>query len=200
MRTVNPDDLDQLAKLLDGRGGVQDKLDEAFTRASRLGVTSHLTSLKPMRGWAKDAAPDLRKRATIARLEDGDPEAGVRWAGFSTSDLQKYIDKHGGKGLSPDEILLANSVAASDDPKAYSFKRTPDESLNDWIERMKAHAITQIPGLQPHEGTIATIIGYYGDWTSATRATATVTVQGTSLTRVLLGNSLNLDSSAGFGR
>ncbi|MFB7739772.1 PE-PGRS family protein [Streptomyces sp. NPDC056112] len=190
MRTVNPDDLDQLAKLLDRRGGIQDKLDEAFTRASRLGVTSHLTSLKPMRGWVKDAAPDLRKRATIARLEDGDPEAGVRWAGFSASELQKYLDKHGGKGLSPDEILLANSVAASDDPKAYSFKRTPDESLNDWIERMKAHAIAQIPGLQPHEGTIATIIGYYGDWTSVTKATATVTIQGTSLTRVLLGNSL----------
>ncbi|MCE7049998.1 PE-PGRS family protein [Streptomyces purpurascens] len=186
MRNVNPDDLDQLAKLLDGRGGVQDGLDEAFTRASRLGVTSKLTSLKPLRGWVKDTAPDLRKRAVFARLESGDPQAGLMWAGFSPKEIEKYKSE----GLSPDGLLLANSVAASDDPNAYKFKRQPDESLADWIQRLEAHAIAQIPGLQPHEETIASMIGLYGDWGSVTAATAVVTLQGTSLTKVLLGNSL----------
>ena len=88
MRNVNPDDLDQLAKLLDGRGGVQDKVDEAFTRASRLGVTSKLTTLKPLSGWVKDTAPDLRKRAVYARLESGDPQAGLMWAGFSAKEIE----------------------------------------------------------------------------------------------------------------
>ncbi|WP_328322038.1 PE-PGRS family protein [Streptomyces sp. NBC_00388] len=190
MRMANPDDLDQLAKLIDGKGGVQDKLDEAFTRASNLGVTSHLTTLKPLRSWVKDTGPDLRKRAAIARLESGDPEAGARWAGFSPKDLAKYLKDHDGKGLTPDEILLANSVAASEDPKADAFKRQPNESLNDWISRIKAHALEQIPGLAPHAATIVSILDLYGDWKSVGGTTTVVTMQGAALTKVLLGNSL----------
>ncbi|MEV8568671.1 PE-PGRS family protein [Streptomyces sp. NPDC051322] len=186
MRTANPDDMDQLAKLLDGRGGVQDKVDEAFTRASKLGVTSHLTSLKPLRSWVTDTGPDLRKRANFARLENGDPDAGFKWAGFTDADLKKYK----GEKLGPDVILLANSVAASDDPKADSFKRQPHESLNDWLDRLKAQAIGKIPGLHPHEKTIQYLIGLYGDWGSVTSTTATVTIQGTALTKVLVGNAL----------
>lgn len=186
---ANPDDLDQLAKLLDGRGGVQDKLDEAFTRASRLGVSSKLTSLRPMRSWVSDTAPDLRKRAGIARLESGDPEAGMRWAGFDPKDIEKYLKDHNGKGLSPDEILLANSVAASDDPDADVFKRKSNESLNDWISRIKTHALEQIPGLKPHAATIVSIIDLYGDWKSVNGTMATVTIQGAALTKILVGNS-----------
>lgn len=37
LRVANPEDLEHLAKLLEGRGGVEDRLDEAFTRAARLG-------------------------------------------------------------------------------------------------------------------------------------------------------------------
>ncbi|MFE0672605.1 PE-PGRS family protein [Streptomyces sp. NPDC058867] len=186
MRNVNPDDLDQLARLLDGRGGVQDKLDEAFTRASRLGVTGQLASLKPLRSWIGDTAPDLRRKAVYARLESGDPQAGLLWAGFTEKDLAKYKDGE----IGPDVFLLANSVAASDNPNASEFRRQPNESLAHWIERLEAHAISRIPGLQPHEETIATMIGLYGDWASVTAATAVVTIQGTSLTKVLLGNSL----------
>ncbi|MFG2722959.1 PE-PGRS family protein [Streptomyces sp. NPDC048416] len=185
-RSVNPEHLEGLAKLIDGHGGVQDRVDEAFTRASRLGVTSKLSSLGPMRSWLKDTAPDLRKRATIARLDDGDPEAGLRWAGFSAEDLKKYE----GDLLTPDAILLANSLAASGDAHAYEFKRQPDESLNDWIQRMESHAITRIPGLQPHEQTVNTLLGLFGDWSSITKATAVVTLQGGSLAKVVVGNSL----------
>lgn len=187
---ANPDDLEQLAKLLDGKGGVQDKLDEAFTRASQLGVSSHLTSLKPLRSWTHDTGPDLRKRASIARLESGDPEAGMRWAGFSSKDLEKYLKEHGGTGLSPDEILLANSVADSTSPEASAFKRESNESLSHWIGRIKAHALEQIPGLKPHAATIVSIMDLYGDWKSVGGTTATVTMQGTVLTKVLVGNSL----------
>ncbi|MFG2968556.1 PE-PGRS family protein [Streptomyces sp. NPDC048288] len=83
MRMVNPDDLDQLAKLIDGRGGVVDKLDEAFTRAAALGVSEKVTRLRPMRSWAAETAPDLRKRAAVARedqlFERGDRETYSDW-------------------------------------------------------------------------------------------------------------------------
>ncbi|WP_030565342.1 hypothetical protein [Streptomyces aureocirculatus] len=69
MRNVNPDDLDQLAKLIDGKGGLEDRLDEAFTRASHLGVTDKLGPIRPMRTWVTTTAPDLRKRATLVRGE-----------------------------------------------------------------------------------------------------------------------------------
>ncbi|GGL73498.1 hypothetical protein GCM10010129_16390 [Streptomyces fumigatiscleroticus] len=192
MRIANPDDMEQLAKLLDGRGGVRDRLDEAFNRASRLGVTTRLSSLKPLRSWVTDTAPDLRKRAAIARLESGDPEAGLRWAGFSTKDIEKFLEQYKDKDkeLSPDDILLANSVAASNDPKADAFKRKSNESLNDWISRIKAHALEQIPGLEPHAATIMSVIDLYGDWKAVNGTTATVTIQGAALTKVLVGNSL----------
>ncbi|MFE4858963.1 PE-PGRS family protein [Streptomyces sp. NPDC056670] len=83
MRNVNPDDLDQLAKLFDGKGGVGDKLTEAFSRASTLSVSDKLATLKPMRTWATDTPPDMRKRATAAReetlLERGDRETYSDW-------------------------------------------------------------------------------------------------------------------------
>ncbi|MGI5393444.1 PE-PGRS family protein [Streptomyces sp. CA-251251] len=70
MRSVDPDDLDQLAKLLDGRGGVADKLDEAFTRASSLGVSDKLGPIKPMRAWVRETPPDLRRRAQVVRADE----------------------------------------------------------------------------------------------------------------------------------
>lgn len=95
-RLVNPQDLEQLAKLLDGRGGMADKLDEAFTRASSLGVTGKLSSLRPMRTWVSDTGPELRKKAAYARLEDGDPLAGLLLAGFTPEQLKN-------KNLPPDQ-------------------------------------------------------------------------------------------------
>ncbi|RZE74899.1 PE-PGRS family protein [Streptomyces albidoflavus] len=187
MRTVNAQDLEQLAKLLDGRGGLQDKLDEAFTRASSLGVTSKLTTLHPLRSWATDTAPDLRKRATFARLEDGDPEAGLRWAGFTDKELARLRK---GEGLTPDEILLANSVAASEDPDAFQFQREPNESLNKWLDRLKVHAIAQLPGLAPHEATVGTLYDAASNAHAIMSAGTRVVMQGSSLTTVLVGNSL----------
>lgn len=191
MRNANPEDLEQLAKLIDGRDGVGEKFKEAFTRASGLGVSSKLAALKPINTWVTDNGPDLRKRAILLRLDSGDPEAGLRWAGFTEEELKKYA----GDDLTPDLLLLANSVAASDDPNAKGFARQDGEAVTDWINRIKAHAIAKIPGLQPHEATIESIIGLYGDWSGATLATATVTIQGAALTKVLVQNSI-MESSA----
>jgi hypothetical protein len=83
MRNVNPDDLDQLAKLLDGKGGLAEKLTEAFTRASNLGVSGQLAAIKPMQTWAADNPPDIRKRAALVReeqlFERGDRETYSEW-------------------------------------------------------------------------------------------------------------------------
>lgn len=186
MRNVNPEDLEQIGRLVDGRNGVGDKLREAFTRASNLGVSSQLGSLKPLHSWATEQGPDFRRRAAVARLDSGDPEAGLRWAGFTTEDLKNYD----GKAFTPDVLLLANSVAASDDPQAKGFTRQDDESIPDWIDRLKAHVVAQIPGLQAHEKTIENLIGLYGDWTDGKHAAATVTAQGAALTTTLVKNAM----------
>ncbi|SNX63196.1 hypothetical protein SAMN06272735_4998 [Streptomyces sp. TLI_55] len=186
MRTVNPDDLDQLATLLDGRGGVEDRLDEAFTRASRLGVSGKLTALKPLHAWVTDTAPDLRRRSAYARLEDGDPSAGLRWAGFDAKDIARagvYLK-------APGVLLIANALATSGDPGSEAFRRKSRESLDDWVDRMRAHAIAQIPALAPYENQIDELLGDVGDITSTVGHGATAAFHGVNVTKVLVGNSL----------
>ncbi|MFG3287962.1 PE-PGRS family protein [Streptomyces sp. NPDC048179] len=185
MRTVNPDDLERLAVLLDGRGGVRDNLDKAFTRASRLGVSAHLARLRPMGAWSGDTARDLRRRATFARLENGDRTAGLHWAGFSL----KEISEAGAALLSPEPLIIAYAMAASSDPKADSFRRRPDESAHDWADRVRAHAIAQIPALRPYENQIRSLIGLYGDVTGAVDFGARSVFLGANVTRVIVGNS-----------
>ncbi|MFE5397354.1 PE-PGRS family protein [Streptomyces sp. NPDC056568] len=119
MRTVNPDDLDHLANLLDGRGGLADKLDEAFTRASRLGVTDKLAPIKPMRAWATETPSDLRRRATIARadglLERGHRETYTDWLNrVEAHYLAKVpgLDRFGEKNLT-DTLQFLSSVSGA---------------------------------------------------------------------------------------
>ncbi|MEU8960925.1 PE-PGRS family protein [Streptomyces sp. NPDC048491] len=184
-RTVNPDDLDQLAKLIDGRGGVQDKIDEAFTRASSLGVSSKLSELKPMRAWATNTAPDLRRRAAIGRLEDGDPEAGAKWAGFDAKDLAKGALIY----TAPDVLLLANAVVSSDNPDP-AFHRKSQESLDEWVDRLRAHAFASIPALKPYEKDIEKFLGTYGDVTGVVSHGGSALFHSGNLTRILVGNSI----------
>ncbi|MEU0246002.1 PE-PGRS family protein [Streptomyces sp. NPDC006235] len=185
-RAANPEDLEQLAKLLDGRGGLEDRLDEAFTRAARLGVSGHLSPLKPMRSWTQSEARDLRKRAVILRLENGDPIAGLLWAGFTPKDLEQYK----GEGIKPETLLLANSVAASDDPNAKELSRQPGEKLGDWVARLEAHALSKVPGLEPHEETLTEMIKFGADVFNVAAATQVVAASGFSGTKVLLGNAV----------
>jgi hypothetical protein len=185
-QAANPEELEHLAKLLDGRGGVEDRLDEAFTRAARLGVSGHLSPLKPMRSWTRSEAQDLRKRAIILRLENGDPMAGVLWAGFTAKDLEKYK----GEGIKPETLLLANSVAASDDPNAKDLARQPGEKLGDWVARLEAHALSKIPGLEPHEESLTEMIKFGADVFNVAAASQVVAASGFSGTKVLLGNAV----------
>ncbi|MBB5934683.1 PE-PGRS family protein [Streptomyces zagrosensis] len=184
MRNVNPGDLEQLAKLIDGTGGLADQLKEAFTRAATLNVTGELAALKPLNNWVTDTAPDLRKRAAFARLEDGDPEAGVLAAGFTPEDLKNYEGP-----IAPGTLLLASSVAKSDDPKADEFQRQPEESLTDWVARLEAHVMSKIPGLMPHEETLASLIRLGGDVATFTTVAGVVSFQGTSFVQTVGGNS-----------
>lgn len=186
LRLANPEDLEHLAKLLEGRGGVEDRLDEAFTRAARLGVSGHLSPLKPMRSWTQSEAQDLRKRAVILRLENGDPIAGLLWAGFTPKDLEQYK----GEGIKPETLLLANSVAASDDPNAKELSRQPGEKLGDWVARLEAHALSKVPGLEPHEETLTEMIKFGADVFNVAAATQVVAASGFSGTKVLLGNAV----------
>lgn len=185
-RAANPEDLEHLAKLLDGRGGVEDRLDEAFTRAAQLGVSGHLAALEPMRSWTHSEAQDLRKRATLLRLENGDPMAGLLWAGFTAKDLEKYK----GEGIKPETLLLANSVAASDDPNAKDLTRQPGEKLGDYVARLEAHALSKIPGLEPHEESLTEMIKFGADVFNVAAASQVVAATGFAGTKVLLGNAV----------
>ncbi|MGV9842880.1 hypothetical protein ACWDUB_12330 [Streptomyces fungicidicus] len=138
-RVVNPHDLEQLAKLLDGRGGTGDKLDEAFTRASALGVSGKLSAIRPMRTWISDTVPELRKKAAYARLEDGDPLAGLLLAGFTPEQLKN-------KDLPPDILLVANATASDGELDDGWLKKKEGETLDDWLVRVQGDAVTQLTG------------------------------------------------------
>jgi hypothetical protein len=186
VRNVNPDDLDHLANVIDGRDGMGSKLDEAFTRASTLGISGKLTPLKPMRSWVKETAPDMRTRSALVRLDNGDPQAGLRWAGFSAKDLAKG----GVICATPGILFLANAVATSGDPKAGALRRRSNESLDDWTDRLKAHAFASIPALQPYGKEIAEGLGTLGDVTSTVSHGGRAIFNGVNLTKVLVGNSI----------
>ncbi|MFF1275229.1 mucin-2 [Streptomyces marokkonensis] len=139
-RMANPSDLEHLAKLLDGRGNLADKLDEAFTRASRLGVQDKLAALKPLRSWTGETAVDLRRRSAILRAEKGDPIAAALYAGFKPEDLK-------GRTLPPDAMLIANaSITGGDKFDADWLKRKPGETYQDWLERIPADSVAKVGG------------------------------------------------------
>ncbi len=139
-RMANPQDMEQLAKLLDGRGNLRDKLDEAFTRASRLGASDKLAPLKPMRDWADDTAVDLRRRAAILRADKGDPKAAALYAGFKPEEMK-------GANLPPDATLIANaSIASGGKFDAGWLKRKPGETYQDWLQRIPGDAVAKVSG------------------------------------------------------
>ncbi|MFF8564702.1 PE-PGRS family protein [Streptomyces albidoflavus] len=185
LRMANPEDLEHLAKLLDGRDGLADRLDEAFTRAAQLGVSTHLAPLKPMRPWTRDQAKDLRMRALRLRLENGDPTAGLLLVGATPKELEKY-----GPKITPETFLLANSVAASDTPEAKKLGRRKGEMFGDWIARLEAHALVQVPGLNVHEPSLAEFIKLGGDAFNVAAAAQTAVGSGFSIANVQLGNSV----------
>ncbi|GGL00834.1 hypothetical protein [Streptomyces flaveus] len=137
-RVINPQDLEHLAKLLDGRGGLEDKIAEAFTRASTLGVSGKLGPIKPMRTWVATTAPDMRRRASLIRAASGDPFGGLMWAGFSSEELK-------GKKIPPETLLVANA-AVTDGGDTGWLDRKDGESLDDWIVRIQGDAVGKIAG------------------------------------------------------
>ncbi|MFD9307495.1 mucin-2 [Streptomyces sp. NPDC060048] len=139
MRKANPEDLEQLAKLLDGRGGSKDQIAEAFTRASSLGVTAKLGPLRPVQTWTAETAPDLRKRAGILKAENGDPTGGFLWAGFSAEDAALLA-------LNPQLAILAGAASLADDGSFDWVKRQKNETYSDWQNRMKSDAVAKITG------------------------------------------------------
>jgi hypothetical protein len=155
-RMANPDSLEHLAKLFDGRGNLRDRLDEAFTRASRLGVTDKLSSLKPLRGWTDDTAVDLRRRAAVLRAENGDPKAAALYAGFKPEDMK-------GGELPPDAMLIANAAVANGgqfDPGW--LKRKPGETYQDWLQRIPGDAAAKVSGNE----NIGEVVGDYIELTA----------------------------------
>ncbi|MEL3944804.1 MULTISPECIES: mucin-2 [Streptomyces] len=140
MRLAKPADLEQLAKLIDGKGNLQDRLDEAFTRASTLGVRDKLAPINPMTSWVTKTAPDLRRRAAIIRAGDGDPLAAALYAGFTPEQLKDA-------NLPPDIMLIANASVANGGKFDPSWlKKGEHETLSDWITRIKGEAVAKVTG------------------------------------------------------
>ncbi|MFF7450624.1 MULTISPECIES: hypothetical protein [unclassified Streptomyces] len=173
-RVVNPQDLEQLAKLLDGRGGMGDKLGEVFTRASTLGVSDKLSALKPMRSWVGETAPDLRRKAAYARLEDGDPMAGLLLAGFTPEQLKN-------KDLPPDILLVANATAADGQLDDGWLKKKDGETLDDWLVRIQGDAVTQLSGNEELGKAVSTYIEGAANLSAFFTSSTTALLGGKSL-------------------
>jgi hypothetical protein len=113
--------------------------------------------------------------------------AGLRWAGFDAKDILRagvYLK-------TPGVLLIANAIAADGGPGADAFRRKSGESLDDWVDRMRAHAIAQIPALKPYEKEIDEILGDVGDVTSTIGHSVTASFQTANVTKVLVQNSLS---------
>ncbi|MEU6681997.1 hypothetical protein [Streptomyces sp. NPDC046832] len=173
-RMVNPQDLEQLAKLLDGRGGVEDKLGEAFTRASALGVSGKLAPIRPMHSWVADTAPELRRKAAYARLENGDPLAGLLLAGFTPEQLKN-------KDLPPDILLVANAAASDKETDDGWLKKKDGETLDDWLVRVQGDAVTRLTGNEELGKAVATYIEGAANLSAFFTSSTTALLGGKSL-------------------
>ncbi|MFJ6553865.1 hypothetical protein ACIQNT_16710 [Streptomyces luteogriseus] len=182
-RVVNPLDLEQLAKLLDGRGGVGDRLSEAFTRASALGVSDKLTAIRPMHSWVSDTAPTLRRKAAYARLEDGDPLAGLLLAGFTPEQLKN-------KDLPPDILLVANATASDKELDDGWLKKKDGETLDDWLVRVQGDAVTQLTGNEKLGKTVATYIEGAANLSAFFTSSTTALAGGASLIKYFKTSSV----------
>jgi hypothetical protein len=70
------------------------------------------------------------------------------------------------------------------------MSRQPGEKLGDWVAGLEAHAISKIPGLEPHEETLTEMIKFVEDVFNVAAATQVVAASGFSGTKVLLGNAV----------
>jgi hypothetical protein len=176
---VNAEQLEELARQLDGEtgdGGVSAELSSVFTRAANLGASDDLSPLQSMPTWLTDTAPDLRTRAGYARLDSGDPTAGLRLAGYTGEDLDAY------DGAVPaDALITLNTLAANGNAEDDVFERQHREPIDDYVARIAAHYAEMLPGLDGHAGTIETVISNGVDWFSLTSAGAVVGTAGLNL-------------------
>ncbi|GGO04077.1 PE-PGRS family protein [Microbispora bryophytorum] len=183
-RSFRPEELERLAGLMDD---LNRSADEVFKRAWPLQASQFVTPLGEMPGWGSDTAKELRRRAAIGRLQTGDPFAGLAWAGFPPLEIVANGNK-----IDPATLISVNSVADWANKTGNSdFQRKPEESLDDYLTRLKAAAVAHaIPALEPHEATVANILKIVGDVRGVTTAAPIVTTQAVSLSRVLFHNNV----------
>ncbi|MEN3535481.1 hypothetical protein AAH991_10255 [Microbispora sp. ZYX-F-249] len=184
-RSFRPEDLERLAGLMDD---LNRSADEVFKRAWPLQASQIVGSLREMPGWGSDTAKDLRRRAAIGRLQTGDPFAGLVWAGFPPLEIVANGDK-----IDPATLISVNSVADwANRTGNTDFHRKSGESLDDYLTRLKAAAISKaIPALEPHEATVANVLKTMGDAKGVAATVPIVTTQAMSLNRLLLNNHVS---------
>jgi hypothetical protein len=178
---VNPDQMEELARRLDGEtgdGGTGADLSGMFTRAATLDATSEMAPLRPLQTWLSDTAPNLRARAGYARLSDGDPTAGLRLAGFTTEDIAAFDGE-----VPTDALVMANSLAANGNADDESFQRGHREKIDEWLARIAGEYSEEIPGLEGHGATVEWAIRTGNDWMSFTAAATVVASAGTNMYR-----------------
>ncbi|MFI7629549.1 hypothetical protein [Microbispora rosea] len=183
-RSFRPEELERLAGLMDD---LNRSADEVFKRAWPLQASQFVTPLGEMPRWGSDTAKDLRQRAAIGRLQTGDPFAGLAWAGFPPLEIVANGNK-----IDPATLISVNSVADWANKTGNSdFQRKPGESLDDYLKRLEAAAISKaIPALTPHEATVANILKIVGDVKGVAATVPIVTTQAVSLSRVLFHNQV----------
>jgi hypothetical protein len=185
IRSVNPDDLEELARLLDGGsggGGLEGALSDIFTRATGLNASDEVSALRPIQTWASETAPDLRRRAGYARLDEGDPTAGLLLAGFTPEELANY-----GEEVSLDDLITLNALAANGNAEDDVFTRQHREEIDEYLARIAAHYAEQLPFLEGHAETIQSLIMFGIDGLNVSAAGGVVLGQTMSLYRVWRG-------------
>lgn len=183
-RAFKPEELERLAGMM---GSLGTSADEAFKRASSLNVSSQMSPLRELPGWAGKEEPDYRRRAALLRLEDGDPLAGLTWAGFNGLELSANGDK-----IDPTTLIYVNTVAAwaAENGRA-DLGRKPNESLDDYLERIGSEAVTRtIPALKPHQKTVDFVMKAFSEYRGLATTMPVVTTQGAAILRWMANQKL----------
>jgi hypothetical protein len=189
---ANPEHLEELARRLDGNtgdGGAGGDLSSMFTRASNLNASDAMSSLQPLQTWVTDTAPDLRNRAGYVRLDEGDPTAGLRLAGFSTEDIAGFDGD-----VPAGALVMANTLAANGNGDDDVFQRQHREEIDEYLARIAGHYAEQLPGLEGHGETVASIIEDGADWVNFTAAATVVGSTAANLYRARAWNGFFLNA------
>lgn len=130
------------------------------SRASALGAGWALAPLTATQEWAGDTIADLSARIALVEAANNQIVAGLRAVGFSPMELAAASAP---VSQSVAGVLRVLQLSRSE-PLNVTWKRRPDESLDDWVTRLEGQAIDRLPYLGGAGPVAAEVYDWYSTY------------------------------------